>query len=338
MNFLAHLCPACHRIVIPHRLNDDPLNAMTSMSPAIYAIVGADNFQQLEALAEISRAAGPGTQRIDFDGESDELVDILDEVRSYAMFTPSKLVVVRNADDLISRFREPFESALETLVPTGTLVLRLKSFNKTWRVNKQLTKIGKVIFCESPPNLPAWCVARAKSHHKLALPLDAARELADRIGDDMGKLDQELAKLSLLTPGTASASAVSQSVTFQRDQEMHAMTNALARGDTRQALIRFRQLLATDPAAQFKATTWLGLWLADVDFALRQPSAARGKLSWKYKGPALEEFFTTAKAMGLTGVRTALTALADADRRGKSGLGDLDTLIERFIITVGQKR
>jgi DNA polymerase III delta subunit len=342
MNFLAHLWPACHRIVIPHRLNDDPVTAMTSaiisMSPAIYAIVGADNFQQLEALAEITAAAGPSTQRIDFDGETDELVDILDEVRSYAMFTPSKLVVVRNADDLISRFREPLESALETLVPTGTLVLRLKSLNKTWRVSKQLAKVGKIITTEPPPNLPAWCVARAKSHHKLTLPLDAARELADRIGDDMGKLDQELAKLSLLTPGTATAAAIAGSVTYQRDQEMYALTNALARGDTRQAVIRFRQLLATDPATEFKATTWLGLWLADVDFALRQPSAARAKLSWKFKGPALDEFFATAKALGHSGVRAALTALADADRRGKSGLGDLDALIERFIITVGQKR
>lgn len=307
------------------------------MDNGIVVIVGADAFQQAEALADVTRKVGTSAQRVDFDGETADLVDVLDEVRSFAMFASSKLVVVRNGEELISRFREPMESAFETLVPSGVLVLRVKSLNKTWRISKQLAKIGTIIECAVPRDLAAWCVARAKSHHKLALPLDAARELADRIGDDLGKLDMELGKLALASSdGKATVGMVAGSVTFQREQEMHAMTHALARGDTKQALIRFRQLMNTDPAAEFKAATWLTLWLADVDFALRSPAAARGKLQWKYKGPAMDEFFATAKAMGTSGVKRALELLADADRRGKSGLGELETLIERFIVAVGR--
>ena len=47
----------------------------------------------------------PDVQRTDFDGETAQLAEMLDELRSFAMFGGGKLVTVRNADAFLTRFR-----------------------------------------------------------------------------------------------------------------------------------------------------------------------------------------------------------------------------------------
>ena len=76
------------------------------MVKPVYALVGSDSFLQLQTLREILAEMPPDVQRVDVDGERAELAEVLDELRSYAMFGGAKLVVVRDADAFISRFRE----------------------------------------------------------------------------------------------------------------------------------------------------------------------------------------------------------------------------------------
>src|SRR5436853_6293084 len=93
----------------------------------IQALVGSDLFLQLEKLAELQRAAGKEAQRIDFDGESAQLGEVLDELRSFAMFSASKFVVVRSADELIKRYREQIEDYVQSPSAGSVLVLRVCS-------------------------------------------------------------------------------------------------------------------------------------------------------------------------------------------------------------------
>ena len=55
---------------------------------------------------------------------------MLDELRSFAMFGGAKLVVVRDADEFIGRYREPLEDYAAKPADSGTLVLRLASLPK----------------------------------------------------------------------------------------------------------------------------------------------------------------------------------------------------------------
>ena len=76
------------------------------MPKPVYALVGADPFLQLQRLREIARLFPAETQRIDYDGETAQLSEVLDELRSFAMFGGGdKLVSVREADAFITRFR-----------------------------------------------------------------------------------------------------------------------------------------------------------------------------------------------------------------------------------------
>src|ERR1700684_3489323 len=128
------------------------------MSKPIYALVGEDNFLQIQKLQAIIKSLPTGAQRVDFDGQNAELAAVLDELRSFSMFGDGKLVVMRNADEFVSHYREQVENYLSDPAENSTLLLRFTTLPKTQRVYKSIDKIGAVEFCEPPAAaaLPGW--------------------------------------------------------------------------------------------------------------------------------------------------------------------------------------
>ena len=306
------------------------------MAKPVYALVGDDSFLQLQELACISAAIGKDAQRADFDGESAQLAEVLDELRCYSMFGGdcNKLVVLRNADAFVTKFREQLEEYVASPSDSGTLVLRLSSLPANQRIYKLIAKAGEVVPCEPPKDVSKWAVERAKTAHQVQLAPDAARMLAELIGSDLGRLDTEIAKLAIQSEGgKISAETLANNVAFTREREMWDLTNAVAVGNTAEALRRWRQLIQSDSSAEFRAVTWLGIWLGDVQAVLTNSPAAK-KLFWKYKGPEYEKFVTSAKALGPDGYARALDLLTELDKNSKSGVGDAAGNVERFILAL----
>lgn len=308
-----------------------PCGITISMPKPVYALVGEDSFLQLEKLGEIRRELGKDVQPVDFDGERAELSEVFDELRSFAMFGGGKLVVMRNADEFISRFRPQLEDYVAKPSSTGTLVLRCKSLAKNQNIYKLIAKHGKIDECEPPRQLAPWITTRAKTIHKLTIDAPAANLLAELIGADLGRLDNELAKLALqVDSGKVGSDAVLASASFQREQEIKEMTLELAYGHPAEALKRWRQLVQGDSSVEFRAVTWLAMWLEDV--AVVVTGGQVGKMSWKYQ-QNLPQFLKVAKEMGRGGHARAVTLLAELDRRAKSGLGDAADNVEQFILS-----
>lgn len=315
----------------------------TGLKP-VFALVGSDPFLQLQALSQIAALLPPDAQRMDFDGETAQLANVLDEARSFSMFGgETKLVVVRDADDFISRYREALENYVAEPSSSATLVLRVGSLPGNQRIHKLIAKMGEVIDCTPPAlaALPAWAQQRAKSVHGVQLQPDAARLLVDLIGADMGRLDNELAKLALqVNGGIVSPDTVSANVAFQREQEMYELTNALAGGDSTMALRKWRQLLETDPSSEFRAVTWLVMWLEDVRYVIqcsRDGQRPEFRKLWRYKGEQFDRFMNNCRDLGERGYQRAVDLLADVDRNSKSGVGDASTNIEGFILALGAR-
>jgi DNA polymerase III delta subunit len=308
--------------------------------PLVAALVGSDTFLQLAALDRLLRLLPPDATRIDLDGETAQLADVLDEARSFAMFGGGKAVVVRNADDFVKNNREKLEDYVEAPSDSAMLVLRLAKLPATQRIYKAIAKVGHIEPCEAPKELAKWIIERGKAAHQLTVAFDAARLLADLIGDDLGRLDNELAKLALTVEGGAvSAKQVAQSAAFQREREMWDITNALAGGDRAGALRRWREMLRLDSSVEYRAVTWLGMWLESVRKA--QPMIRRGDSAatigqavriWQreLQGP----FAETARAMGQRGVDRALDLLAEIDFQSKTGVGSAADNVERFILSL----
>src|SRR5882757_4839841 len=106
------------------------------MAKPIYALVGADAFLQTQRLREIMAQLPADAQRIDVDGERAELADVLDELRSFAMFGGSKAVVVGGGDEFLKRFREQLEAYCDHPADSAVLVLRLNALPKNQRIYK----------------------------------------------------------------------------------------------------------------------------------------------------------------------------------------------------------
>jgi DNA polymerase-3 subunit delta len=316
-----------------------PAHADNTPKP-VYALVGSDSFLQLMRLREVLDLMPADVQRTDLDGERAELAAVLDECRSFAMFGGARLVVVRNADDFISRFREQLEEYCSAPSDSATLVLRCDSLPKNVRLYKAIQKTGAVLECEAPPAgaLPKWISDRAKSTHRVQIAPDAAMQLAELIGPDLGRLDTELAKLALSSDGKLiQLRDVGEAVVFQREQKMWEMTNALAAGDTAEALRRWRHLLAADPSTEFRAVTWLGMWLETVRkaLALKRSGVNPGQIATQlriFPREIQQPFMRTADRLGDAGAARALDLLALVDRQSKSGVGEAASNVERFML------
>ena len=314
------------------------------MLKPVQALVGSDVFLQLDALARLVTQLPKGTQRVDVDGESAELGNVLDEVRSFAMFSESKLIVIRAADDFISRFREQMEDYVAKPAVDSVVVFRMNSLPKNQRIYKLIDKHGEIHPCEPPlqKDLPAWIVKRAKDAHDLTVPLDAARVLADLIGNDLGRLDNEIEKVALQTDGKVDAATIGKSVSFQREQEMWDMTDEVAAGRTASAVKRWRNLVQMDPSAEYRAVTWLTMWLEKVrryytfkHQGMNEAMVLKELKIWPFEKQ--RPFVENAQKLGEKRTGQLIELLAEVDKRSKSGLGEMIENVERFILAAGQR-
>lgn len=307
----------------------------------IYALVGSDPFLQLEALRDIVSEIGVDLQRLTFDGDKADLASVLDEVRSFSMFGAGKVVVVRDANDFLDRYREKLEDFIAGETPANPLVFRFDSLPSNQRIYKAIDKAGQVVKCEPPKAaaVPAWIARRAKAEHKVEIEPGAASALADLIGVDLGRIDAELAKLAIqTTTGKITAADVTSTVTFQREQEIWEITTLLGRGLATQAIARWRDLVRADPSMEFRAVTWLGIWLENcrtlqVSMEKGTPLGVVGKQIRIWDDRVLKEFAGTVKKMGRAGIARQLENLTDLDRRIKSGLANASDGVERFMAT-----
>ena len=308
------------------------------MIKPVYALLGSDGLLQQEALQSILRELPAGVQRMDVDGETANLADVLDELRSFAMFGPGKIVTVRNGDEFVTRFRSQLEEYVAKPSPSATLVLRMTSLPSSQRIYKAITKTGEIVQCQPPKDLRTWIVRRGQSHHKVTISTDAAALLADLIGDDLGRIDNELEKLALASDtGRIGPDDIGQSVAFQREREMWDLTNALAAGDPAEALRRWRQLVEGDSSAEFRAVAWLCIWLENVRKALAMikrgdNSFAIGQALRIWPRETQQKFVDTVKSLGENGRMRAVDMLAEIDFQTKTGVGDAAENVERFLL------
>jgi len=311
------------------------------MPKPVYAIIGDEPFLQIEALRAIIAQMPGDVQRVDLNGETCGLADTLDELRSYSMFGGYKLVVVRAADDFISKFRSELEDYLEKPSDAGSLVLRVDSLPKNQRIYKSITKVGEAIACEPPKagQLVSWLLDRAKKQ-KIKIAPEAAEQLCDLIGGDLGRLDNELNKLALIIDSDRiEPDDVGKAVAFQREQQMWEMTDALSLGSPDEAVRRWRHLVATDPSSEFRAVTWLAIWVERAQKALvmkrqRMNGFAIAKALKIWPANNVDRLLATGEKLGSDRLNRATGQLLEIDRKNKSGLGDPSSNVEQFLLSM----
>ncbi len=171
----------------------------------VCVVFGDEPFLKSEVIA-LLRAATLGGDEADFssrtfDGDEVEARSVFDELATVALFGGGRrFVLVADADDFVSRNRPALEDYAAHPAAGGVLVLDVKSWPSNTRLFKQLADSGLQIDCKAPDEraLLEWLRVRAERQYRATFARGAAERLMEIVGPQMGRLDQEIAKLSLI--------------------------------------------------------------------------------------------------------------------------------------------
>jgi DNA polymerase-3 subunit delta len=164
-------------------------------------------------------------------GDRDSLyADILATARTLPMMAPRRLIVVHDADALLTPRRvkdddgvdagprrrgkavtpgEDFEAYLQRPEPTTTLVLETAGLDRGRRITKLLLAQAAVVNCgelKTADDLARWLTARL-DRDEMRIEPAATRALVDAVGLDLGRIRSEIDKLVLYAAGESTITA-----------------------------------------------------------------------------------------------------------------------------------
>jgi DNA polymerase-3 subunit delta len=222
----------------------------------VCVVFGGEHFLKLEALDRIRREVlgaedGEFSYRSFLGDEIEEPRVVFDELSTVALFgSGRRLVVINEADPFVTNNRATLEDYVANPKPTGVLVLEVKTWAATTKLYKAVAATGLQIECKEPELAAAtkWLTQRAKQHHHIEIEPAAVERLLEIIGPDLGRLDQEVAKLALLlTPPKTriTPDLVDANVGGWQVRQIWGLVDAAAEGNTAEALILLDRLVAS---------------------------------------------------------------------------------------------
>ena len=309
----------------------------------IYVIAGKENsLVSTECDRLLEQLVEPQQRSIGLfiaDPQQAAVADIMDELRTFPFLVERRVVVVRGADEFISKNRQILEGYFDKPCPTGVLVLTVDSWPAGTRLAKMLPKVGKLISVEQPKpwQLPDRLVRYASDAHSKILTQEAAELLVELVGDELGRLYSEVDKLALFADSekTVTFQHVEQLIGHNRIFGAFAVIDACLAGDCAQAVGRLRNMFAEDKSAEYTvvgafAFHFRRLFNAKVLFDRGvQPAEIVPKIRiWSNK----EGFFTQLRRMSLQQIGDTLQQLAQIDYEIKTGQTKAQVAIEKLVL------
>ena len=294
-------------------------------------------------LRKLLRQAHGECEFVKFDGANAQPAEILDECRSFGLMAAHKLVVVDDADQLLTQDTRPmFERYAEAPSDQATLVLRAPAW-RPGNLDKAVAKAGVVIKCEvvNPAQAVKWAARRAERTHGVKLAPDAAAMLVERTGSDLGRLDNELGKLAAAAGqgGTVTTALIAELVGLTREEEAWAIQSLLLSGDPERALRELRVIMGNGARDAGVPVSY-----ACCDLARKLVGAAEGmaagtppaklRAALKLWGDSERLVFDNARRLGPARARALFDAAIGVDAGLKSGADPeiaLETLALRFV-------
>jgi len=310
----------------------------------IAALVGKDPFLVADAtrrLREALAGAHGEVETIRFDGLSARLADVLDECRTFGLMRQHKLVIVDNAEQLIKDENRALMERYAASPPEGaTLLLRCERWYKG-KLDALIERVGCVLSLAEPSDADAivWAIGRCPEEYGCAIQRDGAQLLVDRLGPDLGRIDMELAKLSLMVEkgGPITTKEVADGVGVTREEEVWEIKRTLLTGDAAQILGHLRLILDNSRKDSAVAMSW-----AFMDLARQLAVAARGLRAGVNPGVLMKDL----KLWGANGeavlgaahrvdpkrAAALMHEAVEADVRSKTGLGEPERTLERLAL------
>lgn len=302
------------------------------------SLVGAEAQKLLDALIEPEQRV---TGLLDVDGPEVSLADVLDELRTLPFLADKRVVVIRKADDFISRdqYRELLEKYFDAPCPTGILVLIVRSWRSNTRLARKLKSVGVLISITPPKRreLPQRLREYTRDAHGMTLSRDASELLVDMGGDDLTRLYSEVDKLALFADGSKSITAghIEQLIGHNRMFGAFEVIDAILAGDPAVAADRLRRMFADDKSTEYTVVGAFAFHLRRMFQAkvLLDKGTGRARIEsalriWSNK----DRFFSQIGQMPLTQIGGYLKRLGQTDYAIKTGRTTAPVAMEQLVL------
>lgn len=297
-----------------------------------------------------------------YDGETVRWSDLRDELATASLFDfgSKRTIVVRSADKFVAGHRPELEQYLSSPGGATRLLLELNTLASNTRVYKSLQADYLLVGCGSGTDAKRGVTAATRrkflsgyvaGRHQAKITAAACDALVEMLGEDIGMLDTEIAKLALYCQPHESIDEplVREIVAGWQGKSIWQITDAIAAGDAAEALRQLDKLISggQKPIAMLPQIAWslrrLGTATAVVDFC------ERSGRKWR-----LEEALATAgvnrpsdvgraasqmKSIGRARARQLLPWLLDVDLRlkGTHSSGGADRLLlEQLVVRLAR--
>jgi DNA polymerase-3 subunit delta len=313
------------------------------MTDRIYVIAGKDeplvNARCQELLDELLEPEQRMTALFSADGDEVAIADVLDELRTTPFLTDKRVVVVRDAESFISKYRESLENYFEKPSGTGILVLTVSSWDSRTRLAKRLPKVGTLIALTPPPRweLPRHLMQYTAAKYKVRLERDAAEMLVESAGEELAQLYNEIDKLVLFARGEKMLRAehVQALGGHQRVYGAFEVIDAVIAGSAGEAVRRLRNMFEQDRDAEYSV-------VGAFAYHVRRMFKAKVMLENRANPEVIakqvhvwfnrERFFAQLQRIELAQIAVFLEELAALDHATKTGQAQTPVAIEQLVL------
>ncbi|MHC4116733.1 MAG: DNA polymerase III subunit delta [Planctomycetota bacterium] len=216
------------------------------------SLVGAACSELLDKLLEPSQRT---TGLIDAEAGSVTVSEVLDDLRTAPFLTDKRVVLIRDADEFVSKNRTLLEKYFDNPCPTGRLVLVVKTWNKSTKLAKKLPKVGKLISVTEPSRkeLPQRVINYTNDAYDKKIAYRTAQLLIELTGDDLTRLYSEIDKLALYadTDNTITPKHIESLIGHNRLFNAFAVIDAVVAANPAAAVDRLRGMFAQDKSAEY---------------------------------------------------------------------------------------
>jgi DNA polymerase-3 subunit delta len=313
------------------------------MADRVYVIAGKDESLVGAKCQELVDGLLDPQQRmmalLSVNGEEASISDILDELRTLPFLADKRVVVVKGADEFISKHRSILEKYFEKPAPTGVLILTTSGWDARTRLSKMLSKVGTLIQLEQPKpwEFPGILVQHAAEKHKVKLNRDAAEALVELVGEELAQLYNEIEKLTLFALGekTITLQHVEALIGHHRIYDAFEVLDAVTAGDTGRAVKRLRNMFEEDKDAEYSA---VGAFAFHVRRMFQAKAMLEKRVSLKDITDRLriwsnkDRFFAQLQRVSLTQIAGLLDELAAIDYATKTGQAQAPVAIEQLVL------
>ena len=256
-------------------------------------------------------------------GKDVSMATVINHAKRFPMMSPVQLVLVKEAQDIELKEWELLVRYLESPMPQTLLVFcyRHKKLNKNTKVYKSINTVG-VVYEKNKlydNQVPGW-ISQVVTRQGYAITEHCAMMIAAALGNDLGKIANELSKVYISLPkgSTINEDTIEREIGISKDYNVFELQSAIGRRDVVQCN-RIVNYFAANPKAnpiQMILPALYGYFIK-VMLYIQEPDKSNAAKVMGVSPFFLKDYEPAARNYTLGKLASCIGYLYDADLRSK---------------------